>query len=59
MIDKYSIISIYQIDNGWVVKVEEPECPNLVNQVSYISTFFKTLEEVADYILKLGKEEKK
>ena len=40
MIDKYKEITIFEVENGWILKVLNPENPCLINQVSYISTFY-------------------
>ena len=52
MIDKYTTIIIYEIDNGWVFKIEEPTDPKKPNQISYESKYCKDLKEIIDELKK-------
>jgi len=46
MIDKYREIVLYEINNGWILKIVKPDNPNEINQISYESFYCKNYNEI-------------
>lgn len=46
MIDKYKEINIYEIENGWLVKILPSDSTREMNQVAYTSHYCKDYAEV-------------
>ena len=55
MIDKYKELIIYEIENGWILKVVEPTDPTEANQISCISTHHKDVNSLIEKIQEVCK----
>lgn len=53
MREKYWVITLFQIENGWIVQKAPPEDLGQVNQVKYHSQFCKDMDEVVEYLKKM------
>lgn len=54
MAEKYTIFTIYELENGWLVKEEPRQDPHNVDEPEYISTFFPNLKDACNHIIKKG-----
>lgn len=52
MYDKYKEFIIFEIENGWILKVEKPVNPGELNNVSYESTFYPDKEKLLEALKK-------
>jgi len=55
MIDKYIEITIFEVENGWILKTSPPEKPNEVNQVAYLSTYCEDVDSLVKKVKEVCK----
>lgn len=58
MLDKYKEITIFECENGWIVKEVQPDTPNEFNQVAYTSTFCKDADSLIELIKEIVRNKK-
>lgn len=56
MIDKYLAMEIFEIENGWVIKVQYPDQVNVPNPTAYITYYCNNVDSLVDKIKEICKE---
>jgi len=56
MIDKYKEIVLFEVENGWILKLTGPENPGKVTQIAYTSTFYPDIDSLIEGIKEATKK---
>jgi len=58
MIDIYREIDLFEVENGWIIKIVEPIDPHRVDQPSYKSIYCKDMDSVIEKLKLIQKRGK-